>query len=832
MQDAPYDDDEIEAQPFTAEGAVNTKARRIRLLDVEELPPTYRMNTNKEDLCLEYVENFRTQFVQLFPKRKELLLCPKNECKVRKFISTTVRATELPYRELYDSAMCAEFVASLLEYEPLEYPTELPEYIPSSDSVLKWRVGDSFDFSILLTSYLIGAGYDAYVVSGYAPKWVCLRDQSRTDCPILIKEEAEKKAAASEAAGAEGKSDDSEARYKVKDRGIPQSKFLKSQAAKAKTDAARRAAEDEIDDEEEEEEDDPLEGERVHAWVLVRAGKRDNPEHFFIEPSTGRCYPVDQSPFLGVESLWNNKNYWANMQEPTEGPMNIAFDLSNPDQWEYVFIEPGQKNALADGGEEEDGDGMMMAMGGEDEEVVEEEEEGEDTILDIPPSWVIKLVVDRDMYQKRFCNHGQQTVLYHKAKLECFAENTHEQGMILRLTTFKDRLRTVPREMREEFSNRRDKLCKRTRYLLEGRVHESFLPGRMPEALKDMYEWTGRKRELHYYTSARIDGLVKRVDEMGKKCMEYFSGRDDHLIYRSVSVTPDRDITGGKTTYTLPGGQLGELVIHKMTEKFERDESKPAEEDVRKRTYYVRTNQIREIFHYTKGQITSAWRIYYKHGNQPPDIIQVDPSAPLPSEEKLEEELHKVLNAEKDCYQAVRHQELEKEELLKVRKREEASIIIDRSIFETAAENAKEDKRQENRQEEEQDTDVRKVDYLTPFLQNVNDVKKINREEAMKAREACLRALKERLLERANIIQTRLDQENMLLAKRQAAFQRSQRDHDQGGDEEFERFCSETMFRIQILEQRLTRHEETALQKYADMDQKLHTDPRLSILNG
>jgi hypothetical protein len=39
------------------------------------------------------------------------------------------------------------------------------------------------------------------------------------------------------------------------------------------------------------------------------------------------------------------------------------------------------------------------------------------------------------------------------------------------------------------------------------------------------------------------------------------------------------------------------------------------------------------------------------------------------------------------------------------------------------------------------------------------------------------------------------------------------------------------MFRIQILEQRLTRHEETALQKYADLDQKLHNDPRLLILN-
>ena len=107
----------------------------------------------------------------------------------------------------------------------------------------------------------------------------------------------------------------------------------------------------------------------------------------------------------------------------------------------------------------------------------------------------------------------------------------------------------------------------------------------------------------------------------------------------------------------------------------------------------------------------------------------------------------------------------------------------------------------------------------------------LSREDAHAVRDMCLRNLKERLLERANIIQTRLDKENSLLAKRQAAFQRSQREHDQGTDEEFERFCQETMFRIQILEQRLASHEETALQKYAEMDQRLHNDPRLRVLH-
>ena len=40
--------------------------------------------------------------------------------------------------------------------------------------------------SNLLCSMLIGAGYDAYVVSGYATKEVCLADESRQICPLLI----------------------------------------------------------------------------------------------------------------------------------------------------------------------------------------------------------------------------------------------------------------------------------------------------------------------------------------------------------------------------------------------------------------------------------------------------------------------------------------------------------------------------------------------------------------------------------------------------------------------------------------------------------------------
>jgi hypothetical protein len=701
--------------------------------------------------------------------------------------------------------------------------------------VLKWRVGDCFDFSILLVSYLIGAGYDAYVVSGIAPQWLCLRDQANTVCPLLIKEQQAKLAAAQSEAD---KPVEEESRYQFRDREIPGSKFEAAQAKKKEDEIARKKAENEQSDEEEEEEVDPLAGQRVHSWVLVRAGKREVQAHFFVEPSTGCIYPINKSPYLKIESIWNNSNYWVNMQDPENGVENIQYDVSNAEDWEYAFIEPETQKA---GDQEDSEDGQMddinalstpdnpeTSAGGEDE-----------NILDIPSSWVPKLAISRDLHAKKFCKSGQTMVLYQKAKLEEYADGSHEQGLVMRLTIFKDRARTVPIEIRENFKCRKDKLEFRIRYPLEGKVWEHFLPGRhvtsAPEALKDRIEWIGRRRELHFYTSARIDGLVRREDDIGTKSIEIFQGRDDKRVYRSVSMSQDRDAGIGKPpSYELPGGHLGSLVIHKMTEKFERDTNKPAQEDVRKRTYYVRDDKIRCIYHYSEGRITSAQRIYHKGGGNPPkrtEVIEIDPHAIQPSDEQLEEELVKVVNAERECFHAVRRADGEKDELLKMRKREEGNILLERSIFDTARENAKQDAKQELRNEDAEELDARSVDYLTPFLQNVSDQLRISKDEAAKARESCLRALKDRLLERANIIQTRLDEENSALAKRQAAFQRSQRDHDQGGDEEFERFCSETMFRIQILEQRLTRHEETALQKYADLDHKLHNDPRLAILN-
>ena len=60
----------------------------------------------------------------------------------------------------------------------------------------------------------------------------------------------------------------------------------------------------------------------------MQKGKRDLAEAFFIEPSTGRKYSIDESPYVNVEAIFNHKNYYINME--VDRPIQeIEFDVEN-----------------------------------------------------------------------------------------------------------------------------------------------------------------------------------------------------------------------------------------------------------------------------------------------------------------------------------------------------------------------------------------------------------------------------------------------------------------------------------------------------------------------
>eukprot|EP00940_MAST-03C_sp_MAST-3C-sp2_P002881 g2881.t1 len=504
----------------------------------------------------------------------------------------------------------------------------------------------------------------------------------------------------------------------------------------------------------------------------------------------------------------------------------------------------------------------------------------------LPISWVGQLTFRPNKLRTDMFGVGKtkSVRLYRKAKVERFAEFSHPLGVVCRTTKFEDALRTVPVEVHETYKHRPDKLIQRTRFPLRGFERETYDPGH-PFAVKELAQQMGEWIRIKFYDSARMDSLVERHEIFGVKMTETFNGRrDDRLTYRSVSLKTDDGSADMKTTgsesdrrgashralFTLPGGVRGETRIRKMAEKYDPLPEREISDCVQKRIYYILPttetdglSTIVERFHLAKGSIIAKMWSYPKTeeanmnnekitgGEREGRTVRSSAlSLSSPKSRGADErdgtskearELRRlkatrralVLRYEKDCYHAVRDARRETEEILSRRSESAKSIRLDKSVFETVREREGDLKRSDVDAEGAEKTSEgptgsrANADYLTPYIPEGKMAHEMTPEEAQRANDACLKALKERLVERAGIIQRRLDKENDALAKRQAAFQRS-RDAADGTDEEYEKFCVDAMFRIQILEQRLQKHDDTAMLKYENLIRKLQEDPRLA----
>ncbi|CAD7971170.1 unnamed protein product [Amoebophrya sp. A25] len=330
--------EEIQAQA-RKKANVNQKevrSRRFKDSTTENIPPSYKGNTPKEELLLQHVSEFEQQFISVYGNRF-LFLCPPNECEVPKFLVTTLRPTHLPYRELYDYKTCADYVADRLNYEELLPTDKYPKVIPSPATVLDWRAGDSFDFSILLCSMLLGVGYDAYCVSGFAPRYIATKTETMEHCAVDLAVLNERNEVVTNAASGAASSSSSILEGIPKRAAYNKSGFITEQAEKKRLEEKKKEEEAMCSDSDDEEDAPEDAGNRVHCWVLIRKGSRLMTEDVYIECSTGRCYPVASSPYLKVDLIWNHKNLWVNMQIDTPATQ-IELALNDPRFFEFVLV--------------------------------------------------------------------------------------------------------------------------------------------------------------------------------------------------------------------------------------------------------------------------------------------------------------------------------------------------------------------------------------------------------------------------------------------------------------------------------------------------------------
>ncbi|XP_077994789.1 dynein regulatory complex subunit 7-like [Glandiceps talaboti] len=793
--------------------------------DISGYPLSYKENENKETLVLQYAENFRRQYVHLYRDRKPLLLNPLNECGTEKFVCTTIRPTLLPYQELYDYDGAAEFVADYITFVSLQPPIELPKTLYSPATVLKRQKGHCFEMSTLLCSLLLGAGYDAYVVSGYATRETCLCDETREICPLMKKKEQVKK----EEQKKESK------KYTVKPPKDLRSKFILKQEHRKieeqeKEEEKRRKEEEEKQAELEKPPPDDLYGLRIHSWVLVLSGKREVPENFFIEPLTGNSFPTTDVNFLGIESLWNNYNYWVCMQDCSEGCKNLIFDLGDCAKWEYMFPQT-EKPILTIPDAEED------ALDFDDEEDEEKEEEKH---LDLPPSWVQPFELSLREFQTR-CPLGKKTLLYKRARLEKFAEYLMRDGLVTKLSIYDDKELNSLVQVKEWYSNRNDKLDLRVHNHRNGAVTEYYLKGRPRNLKEHIYKaltpGPESERTMIFYNHARVDGLVKR-EETPTELTEHFINRDDFLFYRHVEF-------GKRQKKLEPAGSSSSNArpINKIVDKFHRNRAKPANEDVAERVFLIAEDRIQLTFHHEDTKISASTREFLKPPNandkgsvlqMTPDMtttFQVDNTSKTPKNLVIYQMLVHLIENEEGTINSVRECEEEVREILSDRINEEAASELSISVYDTERnEKAKQHRKELERLqlEEKMRREEMELDYLAPFLAQIGDPEKISKQQAFTLKEDCLADLKQRLIDKANLIQARFEKETTELQKKQHWYQQNQVSMNKEDEEEYLNYCSEAMFRIHILELRLNRHKENAPHKYMGLEQKIRTDARLA----
>ncbi len=483
----------------TIEGRISFKRARIRKLmnkddkltsGAPKPPQSYLENNENESMCQAIASDYAKKMLQIYPKHtNRILLNVKNEYQVSKCVCTTIKPELSSYPTIHDAVDCAEFVAHYFDYEPLEDPTKPPENIPSPSQVITWGIGDCFDLSFVLASFLIGAGYDAYIVYGIAPKWICSRDTSEQSCPkrklFSCQEEDEREILKT---------------LQLMSNGNDQTMALDDSAP---------LNFDEVETNQEAE--DNLEGKRVHCWVFVKANTRCPPgsENFYIEPSTGQHYHPSSCPYKTIYAMWNTHNYWVNKLENG----NVRdFDFEPNSDWDSVFLNKKNVNCF------KVTDSPRMPF-------------------DPPFSWVKRLVIDEDSFNFRYPSTGRRCLRYKNTQVQLFSEGMHKQGLQKRITLFKDESLLYPSHCSEYFyGNRKDGLKRRIKLLEMHCFHESF----SYKNQSSIFEWIeipGFRRRVIFNGKKRPDGLTSCDEIFGKRIIQSYEDRRDRLLQRVIFLT-------------------------------------------------------------------------------------------------------------------------------------------------------------------------------------------------------------------------------------------------------------------------------------------------------
>ncbi|KAM7410752.1 hypothetical protein PAMA_020948 [Pampus argenteus] len=794
----------------TPEEKLQVSDHQDLLLSLEQTdalyPESYRLNSSDEVRLLAVADNFQRQFSHLFPDRKPLLLCPINECGVKKFVSTTLQPTLTIHPGLFTWEGCASFVANFLSLDPLEPPVDLPRYLSSSTSVLQRQTATCFEFGTLLCSLLLGTNYDAYCVSGYAVRDMCLLDQRLQECPLLdtqlnVTDEV-----------VMSLQQQQENKYTVRPLRELESHFVIQQEKKKREAEAVLLQRQTLQEDTQQPPADPLQGLRVHCWVLVLSGSRSVQENFFIDPLTGKSYSTASESFLGIESMWNNLNYYVNMQDCSNGCADMVYDLDDIKLWEPVLYGATSKKQLILNVLKKKESHMMSRINHDDEE------QEQPRALEMPRSWVSYITISKKDLETRWPG-GQRTTRYRKAKLEEFSPYLRSDGLLTRLTTYRDQDYSEEFVVKEWYKHRNDHLEEREVHKVDNFTTERFMCERRFHLLFLRYTHLSADAERHMeFNSVRVDGLVRRVETPGEMT-EIFKGRDDFLHYRHVIFDRHVQFTEADVSF-----KADERLLLKVVERFHRNRKKPASQDVAERVFLLTLRRIEVTYHLEDQRFIPSKRSFIKPRESTEiqkeeeftaDMVssfQVDPAEKPLNRLTLYEMLLDLMMDEKKVVLQIKESKKEVGDIVSCRQQEERDVQLHFSPWSTTGAVRARSQRREMEHlavEEQRWLQEKEEDILAPLLIRLDSAETLSASSAKQLYHDCLAEFKQRLVEQANLIQERLEKETQELQKKQQWYQKNQLSMTPEQEEEYQAYCSEKTLQIHVAKKRLSMYTHT-----------------------
>ncbi|CAF1491863.1 unnamed protein product [Adineta ricciae] len=819
----------------------------ITCSNIEQYAESYRSNSKREDLILTYVENFRRQYHHIYPHRSVLLLNPLNECGVPKFVCTTIRSTMLPYSDLTEWHLAAEFLADHLNYDFLNPSYQLPSMLSSPTEILAEQHGNCFDYANLLCSLLIGAGYDAYIVSGYATREICCMDTTRLPNPYSRRRETEDV----EPVKCQCK------KYTVKPPKDLTSSYdaymrqrhldvIQIEKNRIENEENRRKAEIERPI------DDPLYGIRIHAWILILPRKCDITDAFYIEPTTGYAKSTDDSEYLGVESVWNNQNYWINMQDCSDGCKSLQFDLNDQARWECMFPRstPNTDSFTNDSHADDNDDNSsqqrsILTLSNQMDwfdkikfystnplhlpvsniNAISYYEHYPDRIkseiykqfytstipniatkntipneIDLPLSWVDPLDITSKHFQKRYPN-ARKTCYFKKTCVQKYAPYSMRDGIVLKVLEFddydfKDLIYIICR-----YEHRYDKLETREYDVQTNRVYEKYRPGRYDHWKEYIYDFESSfDRTMIFYNKSRSDNLFKR-HETPNELTEYFVDHEHFLVSRKI-------VFETQSKQVSPAHKVTRRTILSITERFNRNPSLNPNDDIQELLYAMPVVLLLQTF--IKPINWNDKTFAFKWNDDLQKTYQADEGLPSTSQRDLFIKLLQLIKQEENVIKQVRKSEDEIREFQSCRQQEELASDLEVSIYDIDRNEKSKLYNELLEQGTEQNKDD-EIDYLAPYLVAIGNPKRINAQIAERIRHKVTLDFEHRLVRRANVIQSHYETELADLAVKNP----TSIEHQQG------------KFRLAILEQRLKDHEQSSQRNYSQLENKLDEDVRL-----